>query len=301
MKKLLHRYDMTIVSIFCITYNHSKYIKQCLDGFLMQQCDFEYEILIHDDASTDETIEIIQDYCEKYPSLIKPIIQQENQYSKGVRGINFVYNFPRAQGKYIAMCEGDDYWTDPNKLQKQVDLLEKNPDLSLVCSNFKIKNSENQILESELEYSKDFRFKSSDLYKQWIAKTLTLMFRKEHINFEIIKTYKHFRDVHLVNHLLLKGQGYFLYQPTGVYRIHESGVHSNTNFMQRYNQAYLTFSEIFEREKSDYAANQYVKSAYRLIKYKFIQKSFSEALFVLRKLLSDLLPTSYSKFLITYK
>src|SRR5690606_15609661 len=110
---------MVRVSICCITYNHEPFIRQCLDGFLMQQGDFEYEILIHDDASTDGTTKIIQEYELKYPEIIKPIIQTQNQYSQGVRGINFIYNFPRAKGEYIAMCEGDDYWTDPLKLQKQ--------------------------------------------------------------------------------------------------------------------------------------------------------------------------------------
>src|SRR5690625_3999133 len=100
-----------IVSISCITYNQSSYIRQCLDGFLMQKCNFKFEVLIHDDASTDNTADIIKEYQAKYPDIIKPIYQAENQYSKGVRGINIRFNFPRAQGKYIALCEGDDYWT----------------------------------------------------------------------------------------------------------------------------------------------------------------------------------------------
>jgi glycosyltransferase involved in cell wall biosynthesis len=90
----------------------------------MQKTSFDVEILIHDDASLDNTVDIIKLYQQKYPDIIKPIYQTENQYSKGQRGISLKYNFPRAKGKYIAMCEGDDYWTDPLKLQKQVDFLE---------------------------------------------------------------------------------------------------------------------------------------------------------------------------------
>lgn len=266
----------------------------------MQKTNFPIEIIIHDDNSTDGTEDIIRAYELKYPQLLHPIYQIENQWSKGVKP-SLSQIWLKAQGKYIAMCEGDDYWTDPYKLQKQVDLLEKYSSLSLVCGNFKIINPKDQIIESELEYSEDFRFKSSDLYTQWIVKTLSLMFRRDCVNLNVLSSYKYFRDVHLVNHLLLQGEGYYINQCLGIYRIHKNGIHSNTNFLQRYKIAYLTFREIFEREKSDYAANQYVKSAYRLIKYKFIQKSFSEALFVLRKLLSDLLPTSYSKFLFTYK
>lgn len=118
-----------LVSINCITYNHEKYIADAIDSFLMQKTDFEYEILIHDDASTDRTTEIIRQYEKKYPDLIKPIYQTENQYSKGV-DVSFI-NGKRAKGKYLAFCEGDDYWVDPYKLQIQKDYMEKHPECSL--------------------------------------------------------------------------------------------------------------------------------------------------------------------------
>lgn len=117
------------VSICCITYNHAKYIRDALDGFLMQKTTFPIEIIIHDDASTDGTADIIREYEAKYPDIIKPVYQTENQYSKGVR--NFLTIFPMAKGKYIAMCEGDDFWTDPKKLQIQYDFMESHPDYSL--------------------------------------------------------------------------------------------------------------------------------------------------------------------------
>jgi len=101
----------------------------------MQKTTFPFEILIHDDASTDGTADIIREYEAKYPDIIKPIYQRENQYSKGIK-ISQVYQFPRAQGKYIALCEGDDYWIDPHKLQKQVDYLERNPHVSFVATNY---------------------------------------------------------------------------------------------------------------------------------------------------------------------
>jgi glycosyltransferase involved in cell wall biosynthesis len=95
----------------------------------MQKTNFNYEIIIYDDASTDKTADIVREYETKYPGLIKPIYQTENQYSKGVKTINF--SLQRAEGKYIAICEGDDYWTDPYKLQKQVDYMEKHPECSI--------------------------------------------------------------------------------------------------------------------------------------------------------------------------
>lgn len=126
-----------IVSISCITYNHAPYIRQCLDGFLMQQTDFAFEVLVHDDCSTDGTTEIIKEYEAKYPDIIKPMYEEENQYQQGNPAGSAIWNFPRALGKYIAMCEGDDYWIDPLKLQKQVNILESNEECSLVVSNGK--------------------------------------------------------------------------------------------------------------------------------------------------------------------
>ena len=123
-----------LVSISCITYNHAPYIRQCLDGFMMQKTNFVFEVLIHDDASTDGTTEIIKEYEKKYPDIIKPIYEKENQWVKGRRG-SAVFNIPRAKGKYIALCEGDDCWIEPCKLQKQVDVMEKDTSCSLVISN----------------------------------------------------------------------------------------------------------------------------------------------------------------------
>jgi glycosyltransferase involved in cell wall biosynthesis len=123
--------DDIIVSINCTTYNHEDYIADAIESFLMQKTNFKYEILIHDDASTDRTAEIIKEYEKKYPDVIRPIYQIENQYSKGIKKISYKFNSTRAKGKYIALCEGDDFWTDPYKLQKQVDYMDRNPDCSM--------------------------------------------------------------------------------------------------------------------------------------------------------------------------
>jgi len=129
-----------LVSISCITYNHENFIRDAIEGFLMQKTTFPVEILVHDDASTDKTASIVREYEEQYPHLIKPIYQTENQYSKRDGSIDRIQR-GRARGKYVALCEGDDYWTDPLKLQKQVDFLENNPDYGLVHTNFVINNT----------------------------------------------------------------------------------------------------------------------------------------------------------------
>ena len=164
-----------VVSICCITYNHEPYIRDAIEGFLMQKTNFPFEILIHDDASTDGTADIIREYEAKYPDIIKPIYETENQWQKGRRG-SVIFNFPRAKGKYIALCEGDDYWIDPYKLQKQVDFLEANPEYGLVHTNYKVLNANSL---RKIKYKKDGWYLQDFLLGASSIGTLTIMFRKD--------------------------------------------------------------------------------------------------------------------------
>lgn len=121
------------VSILCNTYNHQLYISDAIESFLKQNTTFKYEILIYDDASTDDNQKIISSYAEKYPDIIFPYYVEENQWSKGVLTYK-EYQYPRVRGKYIAFCEGDDYWTDSHKLQCQFDQLEAHPEID-ICTH----------------------------------------------------------------------------------------------------------------------------------------------------------------------
>lgn len=215
-----------IVSVSCITFNHAPYIRACLDGFLMQKTSFIFEILIHDDCSTDGTREIIEEYSKKYPDIIFPIFQTENQYSKGVRGMMARFNFPRSRGKYIALCEGDDYWSDPYKLQRQVDFLEANTDFSICFHNMKILNESNP---SAIEFtnSKDQESVSSILdlaSKGNFMFTASVVFKKPKDGFPNWLTDLPIGDyaIHLFNAQF--GKIKFLDQVMGVYRIHAGGV-----------------------------------------------------------------------------
>lgn len=170
-----------LVSIRCITYNHEQYIRQCLDGFVMQKTDFPFVAIVHDDASTDGTAEIIREYAEKYPDIIKPIYEKENQYCKHDGSLERIMN-AACTGKYIALCEGDDYWTDPHKLQKQVDFLESNPDYGMVYSDYDtfIQNRQRFIRNYG---SKNYTVYSGDifrhLFRRCFIRTLTTCIRAD--------------------------------------------------------------------------------------------------------------------------
>lgn len=143
---------LPLVTIRCCTYNHEKFIRQTLDGFVMQKTDFPFEAIVHDDASTDGTAAIIRKYAEKYPDIIKPIIEKENQYSKKDGSLLRILN-AHTKGKYAAICEGDDYWTDPLKLQKQVDYMEAHSNCTMTCSRVEFFSEARQCVD------RDFRIK----------------------------------------------------------------------------------------------------------------------------------------------
>ena len=253
-----------LVSISCITYNHAPYIRECLDGFMMQQTNFPFEVLIHDDASTDGTTEIIREYAEKYPDIIKPLYEEENQWVKGRRG-SAVFNFPRAQGKYIALCEGDDYWTDPLKLQKQVDFLESHPDYVMCTHHFNTYDQEDGSFGEDWnsDFTEDFTFDLDFFIKRdkWITQPLTLLFRQSALNLKEYHQYPNAKDVTLIYHILKKGKGIFLKDNMGIYRYHYGGVWSKTSHSKRAKAEEIeTVVGIYHVEQSSQAA--------RAIKYR---------------------------------
>lgn len=179
------------VSICSITYNHAPFIRECLDGFLMQKTNFNYEIIINDDCSTDGTTEILREYEEKYPHLIKVVYHEQNQYSQGVREIFQKFVFPLVKGKYVALCEGDDYWTDPLKLQKQVDFMEGHPDFSLCFHAVNIL-SENECDKNIFSELKEREYFAREIFENWTIPTCSSFLKSEclsyiphNINFQI--------------------------------------------------------------------------------------------------------------------
>ena len=226
--------EKPLVSIGCITYNHAPYIRQCIEGFLMQKTDFPFEIIINDDCSTDGTTEIIKEYEKQYPNLINAIYHSENQYSKGVRGIFVKYVIPKVRGKYIAMCEGDDYWTDPYKLQKQVDILESHPEIGMVYTKVLRRiEKENRI---DGEWGERGDIKKLYLCASFIP-TLSVCYRRDMlIEFgKIIENDPRFLlgDVPLWLFFFESSRVFFLPEVTGVYRELEESVSHSRDFYRR--------------------------------------------------------------------
>lgn len=252
-----------LVSVCTLAYNHEPYIRECLDGILMQKTNFAFELLIHDDASTDGTADIIREYEAKYPDIIKPIYQTENQYSKGVK-INATIQFPRAKGKYIALCEGDDYWTDPLKLQKQVDFMEAKEEYSLCFHNAKViyehKNKEPHLFANieNREYS------APEIYETWYIQTATVLFKAQSLfkNIDILQTNKfYYGDNPLFCTLSLDGKLYGMKDVMSAYRVNNGGV---TNLFSKDTDKLLNHQivvlEIFNEKYGIQLTNRIIKS-----------------------------------------
>lgn len=139
-----------MVSVCIVTYNHAKYIGECLEHILSQKRDFRIEILIHDDASTDGAQEVILKWQKRYPDIIKPILRTENQYSRGITNITGAFNIPRAVGKYVAVMDGDDYWCDAHKLEKQVRYMEQHPECVFTFHAAKVEAEHGALVNASL-------------------------------------------------------------------------------------------------------------------------------------------------------
>lgn len=234
-----------LVSICCITYNHEKYIRDAIEGFLMQQTSFNYEVIIADDCSTDNTDVIIKEYIQKHP---KGNIIKYFRHEKNIGMMpNFVFALRQCTGKYIALCDGDDYWTDPLKLQKQVDFLEKNEDYVLVAHNIDIKNGDTveHFEKTQVEYF------LSDFYESSCLSTASVVFK----NIGSIDLKKIcgalVGDWPLFIMLAENGRIGFMKEYMAVYRVHANGVWSGDTNKEKYTIEILkSLIEVFPQYKT---------------------------------------------------
>lgn len=218
------------VCIRCITYNHEKYLADALEGFVMQKTTFPFVAIVHDDASTDGTVDILRQYAKKYPDIIKPIYETENQYSKHDGSIGRIMDAEMAKynPKYIAMCEGDDYWTDPYKLQKQVDFLESHPD-SVMCYHnaWQTWEDKKHIFIDSIKPESDISLK--ELLTVWHIPTASVLYRRD-VEKDIPKLKLHPNGDYCLE-LRLKSRGEIHYDPAimSVYRMHSDSMSAGMN------------------------------------------------------------------------
>lgn len=226
--------DAPVLSVRCLAYNHEKFIRQTLEGFVMQRTDFPFEVIVHDDASTDGTVDIIREYAGKYPGIIKPVYQTENQYSKKNGSVTkAVREVTHPNARYIALCEGDDYWTDPYKLQKQVDYLENHPACGMVHTRARIYDNTNGDFTDGTLGTEENTFCS--LLRECRIAALTTCFRRELYDeyMDVVHPEKRgwmMGDYPLWLWLAHKSEIGFIGDVTAVYRVcSESASHSADN------------------------------------------------------------------------
>ena len=258
-----------LVAIHCLVYNHEPYLRECFESFVMQQTSFPFVAIVHDDVSTDNSAAIIREYEAKYPHIFKPIYETENQYSKPDDSLRRIMDasIDATGAKYVAMCEGDDYWTDPLKLQKQVDLLEADETLMAVCSDTSIVDNLSNVLnvkrggvvknDIEGRYTlRDF-FRNNHQYP-----TASVLYRLSHKE-DVRKKMWHTRNAYLGDWTMwiclhIFGDFYYINEPMVAYRINPTSVTHTCNRVGRAKanrQICKAVADILPEEYSDIAAD----------------------------------------------
>lgn len=258
-----------LLSVCLITYNHVNYIKQAIDGVLMQKVNFSWELIIADDYSTDGTREIVLEHKKKYPDFIKLILQEKNVGPAN----NWMDLITYPKSKYIAYFEGDDYWTDQYKLQKQVCFLEANPEFSLCFHNVFVKHEGvkgKDILFCD-KYIKEVT-SIEDVIANWYIPTASMVFKKILITplpawFDYI--YNGDYSLHLI--LANKGKIGYINEEMGVYRIHKASISFKINpNLHLIKQLECLF---YFNQYSNFVYNDYIQSRLVILSKTFYQKA----------------------------
>jgi glycosyltransferase involved in cell wall biosynthesis len=265
-----------LVSAYCLAYNHGLYIRDALEGFVNQKTNFSYEVFVHDDASDDNTQEIIREYEKKYPHIIKGIYQKDNQYSKGIPIVR-TYIAPLMQGKYIATCEGDDYWIDENKLQKQFDVMEGNKNLSACVHNTIFWFASNN--KKKINYSRKYEgiLPKEKIFKEGGSAyhTSSVFMRKEYLFTPKEFSIKHCGDYSRAIYLGLCGDIYYFKKPMSVSRRGVPGSWSKRIDREKMLVMYKTSIEAL-RNADAYSQQKYHDAFYRSIRMQEFLKEMCE-------------------------
>ena len=272
------------VSVLVTTYNHEKYIRQCLDSMISQKTDFSFEIIVRDDCSTDGTGDIIREYGKKYPGKVIPFILEFNHFSRGLTNDSFAKMFGMSKGKYIAICEGDDFWTDREKLQAQTDWLEAHPDCSLCVTASHYADANGNIIPNKAfradTVSRELTIE--EIINGWSAATNTVVYRKTCLEEDVIIPFLGTcvnEDYARMVYLGLKGKVYYMDRMTGAYRIGNPGSFSDDTHKrpEAYKARTIGFAEMLDRMDA-YTGGKYTE---------LIRKVRSRALFDMYANLED--------------
>lgn len=221
-----------LLAIRCLVYNHESYLRQCLDGFVKQKTNFRFVAIVHDDVSTDNSAAIIREYADKYPDIIKPIFEIENQYSKHDGSLQRIMNkaIDDIGAKYVAYCEGDDYWTDELKLQEQVDFLESHPDYSMCCHGADVLNETLRHVDCACEHMTTREYFPEDAFPSWQIPTASIVYRKKEVDaYPIHNKLKYVAgDVVLILKCMHVGRVWGFADHMSVYRMNQGGATSKS-------------------------------------------------------------------------
>lgn len=263
------------ISIIMLTYNHGPFLKEAIEGVLIQKTDFQIELIICNDASPDDSDEIIKPFAEKYPNII--------QYYHHKKNIGFVENqrfaFQKASGKYLAYCEGDDYWTDENKLQFQYHFLEKNPEFVMATArNYLLHQNSGKITDdgkNNIFRNKEYvDYSQETFFKERPTQTFTYLIRRDYLDLKWVDIYPDYRDLYYFYHLLEFGKGRAFNKIVGVYRLHEGGVYSSLETEKKLRTSIDIFNNIKKINNDSRADIQIVRDLDLLISKYYYLKEF---------------------------
>ncbi len=249
--------NFPLVTVFMISYNQQDYIIEALESVLNQNTNFSYNIILSDDCSTDNTKKVIDSFLEKHPkkNLVTFVSQEKNLGWMP----NFIFTLKKCQesgAKYIAMCEGDDFWTNLDKLQKQIDLLEQNQDVTLICHQYKELYNDGSTVDCPY-FRKDFfqgknsfKFSQKDFEEFMRIQTMTIVFRSSALDLSLREKYDYYCDTHIKHHILDNGSGMYTRDFDAVYRIHGNNVFMSLDERKKIKFTYDVYKDLIIKNHS---------------------------------------------------
>lgn len=282
-----------LVSVFMISYNQEDYIIESLENVLNQKTSFQYKVFLSDDCSTDNTKKVVDNYLKNHPK--KEFVEFISQHKNLGWMPNFIFTLQKCQdsgAKYIAMCEGDDFWTDENKLQKQINLLEDNPDVVLACHRYKeLYNDGREVncpyFRKDFFKGKDsFKFTQKDFEEFMRIQTMTIVFRASALDLNIRHKYNYYCDTHIKHHILDHGLGLYTKDFDAIYRIHGNNVFMSLDRRKKNKFTYDVYKDLINNNGSvgytnllNISMRERIENELKSVKFNLIDLYYQKLLF----------------------